>query len=56
MATYPPYVGGTLSREVRLDGDRVVPVTEPNPERVRLRLTSSTPARIERVVGTGAAL
>jgi hypothetical protein len=39
MATYPPYVGGTLSRDVRHDRDRVVLLTEPNPERVRLRLT-----------------
>jgi hypothetical protein len=36
MATWPPIVGGALSREVRLDGDRVVLLTEPSGERVRL--------------------
>ena len=43
MSIYPPFVGGTLSREVRLDGDRVVLLTEPyqseSGEKVRLRLT-----------------
>jgi hypothetical protein len=40
---WPPGVGRALSREVRLDGDRVVLVTEPykskSGENVRLRLT-----------------
>lgn len=38
MATYPPFVGAALSREVRLDGDRVV-LTEPSGVRDRARLT-----------------
>src|SRR5262249_55589779 len=38
MATYPPYVGRALSREVRLDGDRV-DLTEPSGEKFRARLT-----------------
>jgi hypothetical protein len=32
-------VGGALSREVQLDGDRVVLLTEPSGEKVRTRLT-----------------
>jgi hypothetical protein len=36
MSDYPPFVGRTLSREVRLDGDRVVLLTEPGQTRTRL--------------------
>lgn len=39
MSNYPPNVGATLSRDVRLDGDRVALLTEPSAERVRFRLT-----------------
>jgi len=39
MSLWPPGVGKAFSREVRLDGGRVVLLTEPHSDRSRLRLT-----------------